>query len=250
MTSYLFFVIITIRIEIIVVGGNMEQQIISKTKEQCVFLMKETNLDFYFIIPNSKQVSIVLCIFPDVNENVIKTLPTEQDKAIVIPIISNQILTSANHLDTTSFKYLDNVLSYLINVSYKILTRNNLIVDKKILLNNHSLYENFNNQYIEKYKDRVELYNLISKPKSNINQNIFEPIPEQLFKPVEPPFKNIPTTTTNSDVIEELVDPILSDEPVVTSSEKKENHEPGFVSYILLGVLVAVISLVFLYMIL
>ena len=50
--------------------------------------------------------------------------------------------------------------------------------------------------------------------------------------------------------MEELVDPLLADEPVITSEDKKDSKEPGFVSYVLLGVLSAVISLVFLYMIL
>lgn len=233
----------------------MEQKIILKTEEQCIYLMKETNLDFYLIIPNNKQVSIVLGLFPNVTEDVIKTMPKEKDKAVIIPIINNQVLTNANHLDATSFKYLDSVLSYLINVSYKILTHNNLIVNQKILLNNHSSYINFNQKYIEKYQGRVELYNLIQKPveKPNTNQNIFEPQPEQPskpdFKPVEPPFTNQPTNN-KVDTIEEEIDPILYDEPVITSPDKKDSHEPGFVSYVLLGVLVAVISLVFLYMIL
>lgn len=234
----------------------MEQKIIYKTEEQCIYLIKETNLDFYLIIPNNKQVSIVLGLFPNVTENVIKSIPKEKDKAVVIPVINDQILTSANHLDTTSFKYLDSVLSFLINVSYKILTHNHLEVNQKILLNNHSLYENFNQKYIEKYQGRVELYNLIQK---NIQQptstkNIFEPVIEQSqkqpFTPVEQPFKPQSTISTSNDAIEELIEPILYDEPVVVSPDKKESHEPGFVSYVLLGVLVAVISLVFLYMIL
>ena len=81
MTSYLFFVIINIRIEIIAVGGVlMEQKMIHKTSEQCIFYIKDNNLDFYLIIPNSKQVSIVLGIFSDVNEEMIKKLSNESDK--------------------------------------------------------------------------------------------------------------------------------------------------------------------------
>ena len=122
------------------------------------------------------------------------------------------------------------------------------------------IFENFNQKYIEKYQDRVELYHLIEKPveRSNNNSNIFESIPDQhsepVFKPVEPPFTNQPTTSTinntPADTIEESIDTILADEPVITSPEKKDTHEPGFVSYVLLGVLVAVVSLVFLYLIL
>lgn len=232
----------------------MEQKIIYKTEERCIFFMKDTNLDFYLVIPNNKQVSIVLGIFPNITEQVIKTLPTEKDKAIVIPVINEQILTSANHLDPTSFKYIDSVFSYLINISYKILTHNNLTVNQKILLNNHSLYENFNQKYIEKYQTRVELYNLFQKTTNTPNKNIFESIPQSdpkpEFKPVEPPFTPKPTNNNKADDLEEVIDPILYDEPVITSPEKKDSHEPGFVSYVLLGVIVAVISLVFLYMIL
>lgn len=252
MTSYLFFVIITIRIEIIVVGGVlMEQKMIHKTSKQCVFFIKDNNLDFYLIIPNSRQVNIVLGLFSDVNDDMIKSLSDENDKALVVPVISNQILTSANHLDTTSFKYLDGIFSYLINISYKILTGNKIGVDKKILINNNPLYENFNNKYLEKYQGRVELYNLVKKV--DTTQSIFTTVEEKkeaTFKPVEPLFQNQVTNDVR-DAIEESIEPILYDEPVITSSDKiGDTREPGFVSYVLLGVLIAVISLVFLYMIL
>jgi hypothetical protein len=214
--------------------------------------MKETNLDFYVIIPNKKEVSILLGLFPNVTEQVIKTMPKEGNKAIVIPVINEQILTNANHLDSASLKYLDSILSYLINFSYKLLTRNNIKVNQKILLNNHTSYTNFNTKYIEKYQGRVELYDLT--PKKNPNTPIFEPLreqPIQEFKPVEPPFNNNnPTPNKDTDTLEELVEPILYDEPVITSPEKQDSKEPGFVSYVLLGVLLAIISLVFLYMIL
>ena len=52
----------------------MEQKIISRNEEQCIYLMKETNLDFYLIIPNNKQISILLGLFPDVTEEMIKTM--------------------------------------------------------------------------------------------------------------------------------------------------------------------------------
>lgn len=251
MTSYLFFVIINIRIEIIVVGGVlMEQKMIHKTSEQCIFYIKDNNLDFYLIVPNSKQVSIVLGIFSDVNEEMIKKLSNESDKAIVLPVINNEILTSANHLDTTSFKYLDGILSYLINISYKILISNKLNVNQKILINNNPLYENFNNKYIERYQSRVELYNLAKK--TDTAQSIFKPTEElsqSAFKPVEPLFQN-QTNNNSKDILEETIEPILHNEPVIASSDKLDTKEPGFVSYVLLGVLIAVISLVFLYMIL
>ena len=234
----------------------MERRVVLQTSDQCIYFIKDTNLDFYIVIPNSKRVSIVLGIFPDVGDNDIKSLPKESDKVIVVPVINGQILTNANHLDTVSFKYLDNVLSYLINASYKVLTHNKLEVDKKILLNNHSMYSNFNNKYIEKYQGRVELYNLIQKSNPDVgtvSTEVFEPVSATTviptFKPVEPMFEN---SNSSNSVLDTLEDSVYSD----VSSDKEvpvvsgDNKEPGFVSYILLGVLSAVVLLVLLYMVL
>ena len=56
----------------------MEQKIILKNEEQCIYLMKETNLDFYVIIPNKKEVSILLGLFPNITEQIVKTMQETQ----------------------------------------------------------------------------------------------------------------------------------------------------------------------------
>ena len=50
----------------------MEQKMIHKTSEQCIFFIKDNNLDFYLIIPNSRQVSIVLGLFSEVDDEMVK----------------------------------------------------------------------------------------------------------------------------------------------------------------------------------
>ena len=60
----------------------MERKVILQTSEQCIYYIKDTSLEFYLIIPNNKEVSIVLGLFPEVNEGIVKTLPFEKDKAI------------------------------------------------------------------------------------------------------------------------------------------------------------------------
>ena len=221
----------------------MEQKVILKTNEQCIYLIKETNLAFYLVIPNNRQVSIVLGLFPSVDENIIKSLPKVSDKAIVVPVVNSQILDQANKMEVNSFKYLDNVLSFLINTSYKLLTYNHLEVNSKILINNHSLYQVFIQKYIEKYQGRVELYDLIPKQE-------LKPMVTFSNQEIEKNTMSNERINMPNSILEEDVEPILNDEAVVTSSETKEDREPGFVSYVLLGVLVAVISLVFLYLML
>ena len=220
----------------------MEQKVISKTEEQCIYLMKDPNLAFYLIIPNEKQVNILLALFPEVTEDIIKTLPKEKDKAIIIPIINNQFLTNANNLEPTSFTYIDKVLNYLINTVYQILNYNHVKVNEKVLLNNHSLYENFNNKYIERYNNRVELYNLM-KPVEELHETIEkQPIEETALETVPEPIDNsLPLTNQPEEQNNEILE---------NTNVKKRVRELGFVSYVLLGVLVAVISLVFLYLML
>lgn len=206
----------------------MEQRMISKTNEQCTFLIKDTNIEFYLVIPNSRQLNILISLYKDVNDGMIAKLPVEQDKAIVVPVINNQILTNANLLDVTSLKYLDGVLSYLINTSYKILTYNHLEVSNKILLNNNPSLANFNKQYASNYQGRVELYTR-PLPQSQAPIQDIPPVPQ----PNVPNDNVTPTTAPDED-----------------QQDLMEKRDPGFVSYVLLGVLVAVISLVFLYLIL
>ena len=102
---------------------------------------------------------------------------------------------------------------------------------------------------MEKYQGRIELYNLVRK--IDTIQSDFtsaEEKAESSFKPVEPPFQN-QSSNNFKDALEESIEPILYDEPVISSPENSETKEPGFVSYVLLGVLLAVVSLVFIYMI-
>lgn len=240
MTSYLFFVIIIIRIE-----NNssrwygMEQKVIVKNQNQCIFLIKESNLDFYLIIPNFKKIKIVLGLFEDVTDEMVKSLPVKSDKAIVIPVVPKHVLAQANIINSQSFRYLEQVLSILINTAYKILSYNQLEVDNQILLNSNSNLNVFQQTFINKYQGRVQLINLFSNESVSIVQE------------VKPTVMEAKQEITNN--LETKVEDVLPTEMPVQEPKqpeiKDEVHEPGFVSYVLLGVLVAVLSLVFLYFI-
>lgn len=216
----------------------MEQKLIVKNEKQCIYFMKETNLSFYLSIPNSKKVGIVLGLFEDVNDEFVKNIPIQSDKALVIPMIQSDILKQANIVGTSSYNYLNQVLSFLINTSHKILTYNHIEVDNQILLNQSSKLEIFNQNFISKYQGRVQLINLIPElapvPETPV---IKEPIiPQETI--VQPNVGNVMPTEMPTSI-----------EPKEETNSQKEAHEPGFVSYVLLGVLLAVIALVVLYLV-
>lgn len=218
----------------------MEQKVIVKNENLCIYYMKETNLGFYLLIPNSRQVKITLGLFEEVTADFIKSIPTQNDKAVVIPVIQSDILRQANLNEPTSYNYLNQVLSFLINTSYKILTYNHIEVDNQILLNQSPKLNLFEQSFIAKYQGRVQLTKL------------FPEVPTTVVSPVSTPIEQPqPVTETPLQTNIENVMPteLPSDKPEESIPSKKETHEPGFVSYVLLGVVVAVVSLVFLYLI-
>ena len=216
---------------------SVEQKLIVKNDRQCIYLIKETNLDFYLIIPRAQQVKIVLGIFNQVNDELIKSIPIQEDKAVVIPVIGEQILGQVNDISSRSSQYLDQVLAYLINTSYKILTYNHIGVETQVLLNYNSKFDNFHKHFLMSHQGRVASIELF--PKSDVSNKI-TPIQEKIA-PIE----------NNSHTLEANIEKVIPTEVELEPNKEPltETREPGFVSYVLLGVLVAVISLVFLYFI-
>ena len=224
----------------------MEQKVILKTRERCIFLIRESKIDFYLVIPNSKKVSLVLGIFQNIQEEMVKNITNYSDKAIVLPILSEQVLEGVKTNQSSCFEYLDRFLSVLINSSYKILSFNHIEVSEKILLHNNSEYNSFNQWFQEKYHGRIELTNLASQPQpsfTNPKTSESNPLAQATFT------NQVETSNIKTENNKDMNRPEnnLSNENV--SKKESNTKEPGFVSYVLLGVVVAVVSLVFLYLI-
>jgi hypothetical protein len=210
---------------------SVEQKLIVKNESQCIYLIKETNITFYLMIPNSRHLEIVLAIFDYVDDNFVKNIPVLGDKAIVIPIIQKQVLEQVAMNEPKFITYLDQVLSYLINTSYQILSFNHLEVDSKILLNYNDKYSSFHQKFLANHKERVESFELF--PKQELEHP--EVLSEGVSSEVEVPLASFDKSQNVED--EEHL------------NHDTSTHEMGFVSYVLLGVFVAVVSLVFLYLI-
>lgn len=222
----------------------MEQKVISKNSNQCIYFIQETNLSFYLVIPNSQQVHLVLGLYPQLDSNIFQNFPLLGDKAMIIPVLNPQVIIGIQNANSTYFKYLDEVLSSLINVAYKILTFNHLKVEQKVYLNQNAQFMNFNQWFITKYNGRIEPITIpifFPKKEESVPTVSSPQVPEQ---PIEKKQNSEVTTISNPQSTE--VQPNTSES---ISKEENRGKEPGFVSYVLLGVLSAVITLVFLYLI-
>lgn len=217
----------------------MEQKVVERNQEQCVFLIRESNIDFYLVIPNCKKVHIVLGLFLDVTVDLVKSIPKQNDKALVIPVLNRQFLEQIHNGQVQSYASLDNVLSFLINTSYQILTYNHIGVETQILLHNNADFISYNQQFVSKYQGRVQLIDLL--PKEVIQ-------PEEVVSSVS----SVPSVHENvlQSEVSDIMPDSMEENQEQLSPNLREAREPGFVSYVLLGVLVAVISLVFLYLVL
>ena len=217
----------------------MEQKVVERNQEQCIFLIRESNIDFYLVIPNCKKVHIVLGLFLDVTVDFIKSIPKQNDKALVIPVLNRQFLEQIHNGPVQNYASLDNVLSFLINTSYQILTYNHIGVETQILLHNNADFISYNQQFVSKYQGRVQLIDLLPK-------EVIQPEEVVSSVSVDPP---VHENVLQSDVSDIMPDSMEENQEQL-SPNLREAREPGFVSYVLLGVLVAVISLVFLYLVL
>lgn len=207
----------------------MEQRVVLKNDTQCIFFIQEANLNFYMMIPNAKKVSVVLGLFEDVHDDVVKKIPFFSGKVIVVPVIEKNVLDGVKEKQESYWQYLDKVLSLLINTAYKILTFNHMEVSNKIVLDNNVDYLDFNHWFVSRYSGRVELSNL----------NLVSSFSKPLFEQTDIPPSNVMEVPVEKETLS-------LDQDI--ESVKNKGREPGFVSYVLLGVLVAVISLVVLYL--
>ena len=227
----------------------MNQNLIASINNKNVYLVNDSKLPFYICLPSGNTASIVLNLVSDVsliniNINNMTSITNEitniyskfnfSDVAVVTPIIDSNLLEQVKlNNDENVFLYLDKYMAYLINAAYSFLRSNNIAVNNQIKLDNNDSYVNFNNWFFHKYNGRVVLVDY-----SNAPVNKFENVSQN----------NMTSNDIANDVLNNTaVMGVVRDD---SNSKVSETKEPGFVSYVLLGVIVAVVSLIVLYMLL
>ena len=214
----------------------MVQRMILKTQDKCIYEIEEKNLKFYLLIPNTKKVFLTICLMENPTDVSIQKIIQEPNKVLVIPMVESNILSSISLNQEEAFRYLDQYISGLINLSHQILVYNHIEVENVVYFNS-VLFPNFEKWFIQKYQGRVASVKIDYQSSEKISPVIQKP-------------DTIDNTMTLAASISQNqgTDIPLVDEKKGTEIQEK-THEFGFVSYVLLGVIVAVVSLVFLYLI-
>ena len=227
----------------------MNKMLITNIDNRRIYLINDDKISFYINMPEATTTRIAINLLDktdkiniDINNNErIKEEITNiystyhyNDISIITPVLDTNILEQLKlNNNEKIFIYTDKYISYLINQAYSLLTAEEITVNNIIKLNNNKTYKDFNEWFIKKYDGRVELvdYNKSSFDNFFSNDSVNKEINQ------DKSLANKVLDNTNSmDVIEDEYIPNETGE-----------RDLGFVSYVLLGVVVAVISLVILY---
>ena len=240
----------------------MEQKTIVKNTEKCIYLIKEGTVEFYLVIPNSRRLAILLNLQTNIDDYSIQNIFISADKTVVVPKFSSQVSLNIASNNSAVFNNVDNILSQLINFSHKMLTYNKVEVVEEIFITSDTTYQLFTRWFVQKYNGRVKLFtnnvNVIpnNNPPSAMNDNMSMPSNNiQTTNPVSTA-SDVPINTQVASEVSITPESNVSKQSAPEIESKNEqggeinnNKELGFVSYVLLGVLAAVVSLVFLYLI-
>ena len=212
----------------------MEQRIVSQETNRFIYYITNELDSFYLMIPKNKTVKLMIDVRDGLTDDVVRNMALVQDKAIILPVVNANVFERIKLNQVDAFNELDTVLSKIINLSYQILTYNHLEVENSIYLMENNAIPAFMTWFIQKYQGRVILERqVLSNP---ISAQIPQPTSVEEVKQDD---SFINKTIPNVE-IPEIEKPITMD----------ETKDLGFVSYVLLGVVVAIASLIFLYFLL
>ena len=220
----------------------MEQRVVFQSERKYIYFISDSDVNFYLIIPRCQKVSLVLKLVSPIDDNAVQGIGDVDDKVIIVPILSNELLNGLmqNHVD--SFNAVDTIFSNALNLAHKILTYNHLEVDMSVYFDEPTDYSTFHSWFIQKYGGRV-LSIQLSPQKVVDSSNLENHQTLDTSASLEQQNRTV-TADVKNDNIDEEVDAQLS------HNQLPEGKDFGFVSYVLLGVVVAVVSLIFLYFIL
>lgn len=228
----------------------MEQRKILELNKHDIYLLSDNNIAFYIGIPkvtefNSVNISIDLKDNFDkinINKNDIVYVKDElsniyqdidsENITLITPIFYNDILQRIKTEPKEGlFSYLDKCLSYIINNAHKVLVENNIQVNSKIVIVKNDKFANFINWFSARYSSRVD-----TKQYSELLGD----------------FTSIIPVVNTDNIISVPTEKVSADNNSVSGVQTnlKESHSTGFISYVLLGVIGIVITLVILYMLL
>ena len=223
--------------------ANMSAERINENRnDRQIYLIKTQIYSYYVIIPvMSQSVSMLLGLVDNMNNDKVKEIPFLENNAVVIPNLNEQMV---GYLRAYQDNY-DQAVDYfrgLMSNSMGLLKHNGKMLEPIILINNNEQFGNFINYFVGKFSGSVRKIDNDLLARKMSSNSMPDGLNNQVSMASDIPVN--PMAYPNYQIENDL-----EQDKAKTRVKKKDNRgEPGFVSYVLLGVVIAILSLVFLYM--
>lgn len=243
----------------------MKEMLICKLEKHNIYYLNNSNYGFYILVPfkDYTETNIAVRLKSnyqnyDLNKNPLEVVTNElinyyknldnYNITLILPVFYDDILSRIITVnDMEKYQLLDKYLGEIFNSAYMLLTKNNIKVNSSIYVINNDSFKNFTNFFVSRYNNRIEYKTILELIKQN---NEFHS-----YDVVETPSINFvvgktgePTIEKTAEIELETFDSIIKemDEKSKKNPLKKESNA-GYVSYVLLGVIAFVVSLLLLW---
>lgn len=245
----------------------MKETLICSLKKHNIYYLNDSNVGFYILVPykeyNDTNISIRLKSnyhSYDLSRNSLETVTNElvnyyndldnYNVTLILPVFYDDILNRIKVVeDLELYQRLDKYLGYIFNSAYLFLTRNNIKVNNSIYVINNDSFNRFTNWFVNRYSNRIEYKTIVALVKENgtyTSYNVIETptINFVVGKDKEPTIDK--TVELEAETFDNLAKKVAKGEEITPGV--REASSGGFVSYILLGIITFVVSIVLLYL--
>ena len=248
----------------------MKETLICSLEKHNIYYLSDANVSFYILVPykeyDNTNISIRLKSnydSYDLTKNSLEVVTNElinyyksidnYNVTLVLPIFYDGILDRIRTVeDLVLYQRLDGYLGNIFNNAYAFLTKNNIKVNSNIYIINNDSFKTFTNWFVSRYNNRIEYKTILELVKQSDHFNSYDMVetPSINFvvgKNEEPKLDK--TVEIETETFNSMTRDIIDEEPKkkdTFQSNKKNNA--GFVSYILLGVVSFVVSMLLLFL--
>ena len=244
----------------------MKETLICSFDKHHIYYLSNSNYGFYISVPfkDYTETNISFRLKSnyqnyDLNKNSLDVVTSElvnyyknldnYNITLLLPVFYDDILTRIITVDDLEiYQKIDHYLGEMFNHAYMFLTRNNIKVNSNIYVINNDSFKKFTNWFVSRYNNRIEYKTILELIKQSDNFNN--------YNVVETPNINFVVGKNEVPSIEKTVEMELEtfeniakevEKKSVRTSPKREKESAGFVSYIRLGVVTLITSLILLW---
>lgn len=244
----------------------MKETLICSLEKHNIYYVSNSNYGFYILVPFKEYTNTNIAVRLksnyqnyDLNKNSLESVTNElinyyknldnYNITLILPVFYDDILSRIITVeDMEKYMVLDRYLGEMFNNAYSLLTKNNVKVNNNIYVINNDSFREFTNWFVSRYNNRIEYKTILELIKQNDSYNS--------YNVVETPSINFVVSKNEAPSIEKTVQlEVETFNSIVKEMEdntkklppKKVNNNAGYVSNILLGTIVFLVSLLLLW---